>query len=101
MSTPQGEQPAPDPIADVEAADSPVARPRPRSSIPSFLFLFFLLFMMTNNNGDELVARSQYRDSLASLEWQLGNYSAWLNGPDVERLNFTMVCTPIIAPYLM
>ena len=86
MSTPQ---PATDPQRDEEAGLP--ARQRPRSSISSFLFLSFLLFMLTNNNGDDGPLRNQYADALASLEWQLGNYSAWLNGTDPAGLNFTMV----------
>ena len=59
-----------------------------RSSIPSFLFISFMLFMLTSHNGDEFLARHQYQDSLESLKYQLSNYTAWMNGTES---NFTMV----------
>jgi transmembrane E3 ubiquitin-protein ligase len=61
---------------------------RQRSSIPSFLFISFLLFMLTNHNGDEFLARHKYQDALQSLNHQLSNYTAWLNG---TTSNFTLV----------
>jgi hypothetical protein len=49
---------------------------------------------MTNNGGnDDPTVRNHYKDSLSSLEWQLGNYSAWLNGS--ATANFTMVSSHI------
>ncbi|KAG6827207.1 hypothetical protein H0H92_012791 [Tricholoma furcatifolium] len=51
-----------------------------RSSIPSFLFISFILFMLTSHNGDEFLARHQYKDALDSLTLQLEDYSAWMNG---------------------
>ncbi|KAJ8473594.1 hypothetical protein ONZ45_g16234 [Pleurotus djamor] len=62
-------------------------RPRQRSSVPSFLFISFLLFMLTNHSGDEFLARHQYQDALSSLSYQLSNFTAWRNGTDS---NFTM-----------
>ncbi|KAF8817515.1 hypothetical protein BYT27DRAFT_7199045 [Phlegmacium glaucopus] len=53
---------------------------RPRSSIPSFLFISFMLFMLTSHNGDEFLARHQYQDAVQSLTYQLANYTSWLNG---------------------
>jgi hypothetical protein len=51
---------------------------------------------MTNNGGsDDLAVRNQYLDSLSSLEWQLGNYSAWLNGS--ADANFSMVRIPFAS----
>ncbi|KAA1475498.1 hypothetical protein DENSPDRAFT_842291 [Dentipellis sp. KUC8613] len=94
MSTPA--DPAANAARDAEegTAGAPTRMPeRPRSSIPSFLFLTFILFMMTNNNnGDDIATKSQYEDAIQSLEWQLGNYTAWLGGNVTERegLNFTM-----------
>ena len=66
------------------------ARPptRPRSSISSFLFITFLLFMLTSHNGDEYLARHQYQDALRSLTYQLSNYTAWMNGTST---NFSVV----------
>ncbi|GLB43394.1 putative ring finger [Lyophyllum shimeji] len=75
-----------DPLRDEEAG-LPAARggtARPRSSIPSFLFISFMLFMLTSHNGDEFLARHHYQDALRSLEYQLGNYSAWRNGTSEE-----------------
>ncbi|KAG6907134.1 hypothetical protein DXG01_010353 [Tephrocybe rancida] len=57
---------------------------RQRSSIPSFLFISFMLFMLTSHNGDEFLARHQYQDALRSLTYQLGNYTAWMNGTSAE-----------------
>ena len=63
-------------------------RPRQRSSIPSFLFISLMLFLLTSHNGDEFLARHQYQDALRSLEYQLSNYTAWMNG---TSSNFTVV----------
>ncbi|KAH9928798.1 hypothetical protein B0H21DRAFT_814236 [Amylocystis lapponica] len=60
---------------------------RARSSLPSFLFISFVLFMLTNNRGDEMYVRNQYLQVLDSLNHQMSNYSAWLNG---TSLNFTL-----------
>ena len=74
-----------------EAGGLPTPHIRPqRGSITSLLILSLIFLMMTNNGGgDGLSARDQYMDSLSSLEWQLGNYSVWLNGSDTS--NFTLV----------
>lgn len=64
---------------------------RPRGSVSSFLFFSFVLFMMTNNSTEDLSTRNQYIDALQSFEWQMGNYTAWVNGTDPDTLNFTMV----------
>jgi hypothetical protein len=61
---------------------------QPRSSVPSFLFISFLLFMLTSHNGDEFLARHQYQDALRSLSYQLSNYTAWMNG---TASNFSVV----------
>ncbi|KAI8974598.1 hypothetical protein BD414DRAFT_498160 [Trametes punicea] len=54
---------------------------QPRSSLPSFLFVTFVLFMLTSGRGEDVsVTRDQYTHGLHSLEYQLSNYSAWLNG---------------------
>ena len=59
-----------------------------RSSIPSFLFVIFMLFMLTGHSGDEYLARSQYQDALQAMNEQLSNFTAWMNG---DSSNFTMV----------
>ena len=64
---------------------------RSRSSVPSLLFVTFLLFMLTNHNGDEFLARRQYQHALQSLEYQLGNFSAWMNG---TSSSFSLVSPP-------
>ncbi|KAI0071333.1 hypothetical protein K474DRAFT_1607089 [Panus rudis PR-1116 ss-1] len=65
------------PERDVEAGDLPR---RPRSSIPSILFVSFVLFMLTNHHGDDLTTKMQYIDALQILTWQSANYSSWLAG---------------------
>lgn len=62
--------------------------PRPRSSIPSFLFIIFMLFLLTSHNGDEFLARRQYQDAVQSMTYQLANYTSWLNG---TASNFSVV----------
>jgi len=61
---------------------------RQRGSLPSFLFITFLFFMLTNRNEEDGVARSQYEDTIRAFSYQLSNYSAWLNG---TASNFTLV----------
>ena len=66
----------------------PLPQPRQRPSVPSFLILSFILFMLTSHNGDEFLARHQHQDALQSLQWQYSNYTAWINGTES---NFTLV----------
>ncbi|TFK52045.1 hypothetical protein OE88DRAFT_1658813 [Heliocybe sulcata] len=81
---------------DTAAATNPAEPQRPRGSISSFIFISFILFLLTNHNGAELIAQNQYRDALRSYNWQLGNYSAWLNGTES---NFTLPETdPLLEP---
>lgn len=68
-----------DPARDEEAG-LPLAARQPRSSIPTILFISFMLFMLTSHNGDEFLARHQYQDALRSLTYQLSNYTSWMNG---------------------
>lgn len=71
---------------------------RPRSSIPSLLFITFLLFMLTNHSGDEFLARNQYQNALQSLNYQLSNFTSWMNG---TSSNFTLLETrPSMEPLL-
>ena len=74
-----------------DEAGSPALADRPqRGSVTSLLILSLFIFLMTNNGGnDDPTVRNQYKDNLSSLEWQLSNYSAWLNGSDTAK--FTMV----------
>jgi hypothetical protein len=74
-----------------DEAGGPTATDRPqRGSVTSLLIISLFIFLMTNNGGnDDPTVRNQYKDNLSSLEWQFGNYSAWLNGSDTT--NFTMV----------
>ena len=71
---------------------------RPRSSISSFLFVSFLLFMLTSHNGDEYLARHQYQDALTSLTYQLSNYTAWMNGTST---NFSVVSRLSLEAWFM
>ncbi|TEB33129.1 hypothetical protein FA13DRAFT_1627277 [Coprinellus micaceus] len=85
---------------DEEAGDTQNARqgPRQRASVPSFLLISFILFMLTSHNGDEFLARHQHQDALEGLTWQLGNYTAWRNG---TGSNFTLPeRDPSIPPLL-
>jgi uncharacterized membrane protein YoaT (DUF817 family) len=65
---------------------------RRRSSIPSFIFITFILFMLTNHNSDDFLAQSQYQNALKAWTYQLSNYTAWLDG---IKSNFTLVSTSI------
>ncbi|KAF8074721.1 hypothetical protein FPV67DRAFT_1665468 [Lyophyllum atratum] len=73
-----------DPLRDEEAGLPGGRGARQRSSIPSILFISFMLFMLTSHNGDEFLARHQYQDALQSLTYQLSNYTAWMNGTSSE-----------------
>ncbi|PSR74066.1 hypothetical protein PHLCEN_2v10138, partial [Hermanssonia centrifuga] len=68
----------------IPSDDSPQ---RQRGTIPSFLFISFVLFMLTNNQNGENVTRSQYLDVLGMLNYELSNYTAWINGTES---NFTL-----------
>lgn len=82
MSTPNNEP------QDLENGTPETPRQQ-RSSLPSFLFITFVLFMLTSGRGDELsLTRDQYLNGLQSLNYQLSNYTAWLNG---TASNFTLV----------
>ncbi|TCD68657.1 hypothetical protein EIP91_010178 [Steccherinum ochraceum] len=77
--------------ANAPSAEALAAPPRrQRSSIPSFLFISFVLYMLANNRGDEIDLRNQYEEALQSLNWSLGNYSAWLNGTSPSYSNTTV-----------
>nr|GAT55742.1 predicted protein [Mycena chlorophos] len=70
-----------------------------RNPIPHFLFISFLLFLLTNHNGDEFLARHQYMDSLRTISYQLSNFTAWLNG--TIETNFTLPDhDPTVGPIL-
>lgn len=76
---------------------------RPRSVLPSFLFISFVLFMITNNQGEEITARNQYLEALAGITQQIANYSGWLNGTSSE--NFTLpeqdpVTLPLVESFV-
>lgn len=71
--------------AGTDARDFPPHRRR--SSVPTFLFISFVLFMLTNNRGEQLDTRFQYMKALDSLNQRVSDYSAWLNG---TASNFTL-----------
>lgn len=64
---------------------------RRRGSISSFILASFIIFMLMNNRGDEILVRNRYMEALASSTYQLSNYSAWLNG---TASNFSLVRPP-------
>jgi hypothetical protein len=55
--------------ADAEAGIPP-GRPV-RNPIPQFLFISFMLFLLTNHNGDEFLAKHQYQNALQTLTYQV------------------------------
>lgn len=73
---------------DEETGNAPNERNRPRGSVSSFLLISLILFLLTSHNGDEFLARHHYQDTVKTLEYQLSNYTAWMNG---TASNFTMV----------
>ncbi|RDX47178.1 hypothetical protein OH76DRAFT_1558028 [Lentinus brumalis] len=97
MSTPADEQ-----IRDLENGTDNIAS-QPRSSVPSLLFISLALFMLMNGHGDEFATtREMYVNGLQSLNHQLGNFSAWLNGTET---NFTLPVQdpntmPLVAAFL-
>ncbi|RPD62600.1 hypothetical protein L226DRAFT_532406 [Lentinus tigrinus ALCF2SS1-7] len=87
--------PANDQTRDLENGNDNLAR-QPRSSVPSLLFISFALFMLMNGHGDDFATtRNLYVNGLQSLNYQLGNFSAWLNGTES---NFTL---PVEDPNTM
>ncbi|KAI0628206.1 hypothetical protein C8Q77DRAFT_1150309 [Trametes polyzona] len=73
---------------DLENGTGDAPQQQQRSSLPSFLFVTFVLFMLTSGRGDDVTqTRDQYLNGLQSLNYQLSNYSAWLNG---TQSNFTL-----------
>lgn len=87
---------APTPTLDIPtSADLPQSTmAQSRGSISSFLFLTFMLFMLTSG-GDDIVVRNQYRETLKELLWERGNFTVWLSGNQTGG-NFTMVCPAIV-----
>lgn len=75
-----------------EGSPTPSSPRSGRGSVPTFLFISFVLFMLTNNRGEELDARYRYMKALDSLNDQVANYSAWLRG---YPSNFSLVRTLI------
>ncbi|KAI0083737.1 hypothetical protein BDY19DRAFT_975766 [Irpex rosettiformis] len=80
--------PAPPETTDVEQG-TPQEAPLPQrpSSVPSFLFISFVLWMIMNNQADDLAARATWQDNLSAIHDNIQNYSAWLNG---SVSNFSM-----------
>ncbi|KAH8111085.1 hypothetical protein DFH11DRAFT_1799176 [Phellopilus nigrolimitatus] len=64
----------------------------------SFLFMTVMLFMLANGGGDDILVRSQYRESLMTLRAQQRNFSTWLwaggnagmNASEGMEFNFTL-----------
>ena len=83
---------------NLNADDQAMPPRRPRSSLPSFLFLSFVLFMLTNNQSEELAARNQYLDALTVLNYQLSNFTAWRNGTES---NWTLVRRDSLRLFLL
>lgn len=73
---------------DGDTPPEPQQQRRQRSSIPSFIFISFALYMLTSSHGDESAIRDRYIDGVNSLNEQLSNYTAWRNGSET---NYTML----------
>jgi len=69
-------------------------RTRPRGSVSSFLLISLILFLLSSHNGEEFLARHHYQDAMNSLENQLSNYTAWMNG---TVSNFSLVCREYVC----
>ncbi|KAJ6607473.1 hypothetical protein B0H10DRAFT_550301 [Mycena sp. CBHHK59/15] len=80
-----------------EAGANPPVQ-RVRNPIPHFLFISFMLFILTNHNGDEFLARHQYQNALRTLTYQHSNYTAWMNGTES---NFTVPGQDATVPPLL
>ncbi|CAE7233909.1 unnamed protein product [Rhizoctonia solani] len=70
-----------------------------RSSVTSLLLISIVLFLLS---GDDPAAQAQQEDALRTLQYQQGNYTAWLNG---TASNFTLedttnVTSPIVDTLL-
>ena len=77
---------------------------RQRGSLPSFLFITFLFFMLTNRNEEDAIVRSRYQDATRALGYQLSNYSAWLDGSATNFVlvwgsRFSRCLTSLITPH--
>lgn len=44
--------------------------------------------MLNNHDDGDAVNRFQYKDAIQALDYQMSNYSAWLNG---SASNFSLV----------
>ncbi|KAH9829949.1 uncharacterized protein C8Q71DRAFT_717557 [Rhodofomes roseus] len=85
-----------------EGSPTPPGPRNGRSSVPTFLIISFVLFMLTNNRGEELDARYQYMKALDSLNGQVADFSAWLHG---SPSNFTLppednVTMPLVSSFV-
>ncbi|KAH7341622.1 hypothetical protein B0J17DRAFT_647309 [Rhizoctonia solani] len=81
------------------AATTPLNPNQARSSITSILLISIVLFLLS---GDDPAVQVQQEDALRTLEYQQGNYTAWLNG---TASNFTLedttnVTSPIVDALL-
>jgi hypothetical protein len=98
---PDREPQDPEPASANGASDGgsvdPQARRRQRGSVSSLLIMSFALFMITNRNSESEATRLQYLDAMISMEHQLSNFSAWINGTES---NFTLVCERIIQTFV-
>lgn len=84
---PASDEDPPAVLEDELEAGTPNPSAQQRSSIPSFLFIIFMLWLLTSHNGEEFLARHQYQEVLTSLKYQKSNFTAWANGTES---NFTM-----------
>lgn len=80
--------------SDNERSTTPDGLPPQRqpSTVPSFLFISFVLWMIMHNQADDLTIKNHWMDALSAMHRNIENYSAWLNG---TASNFTLVsiCT--------
>lgn len=93
---PASDEDPPAVLEDELEAGTPNPSAQQRSSIPSFLFIIFMLWLLTSHNGEEFLARHQYQEVLTSLKYQKSNFTAWANGTES---NFTMVRLRLSRPW--
>ncbi|KAI0343001.1 hypothetical protein BDW22DRAFT_1356560 [Trametopsis cervina] len=96
LSPPQG--------SDVEqgVAQETLPGQRQPSSIPSFLFISFVIWIIMNNTSEEVAGKNKWLDTLSTIHANIHSYSAWLNGTtsnfSLPALNPTWI--PLVSDFV-